>query len=294
MPAHASFLHHVSAVVSRSIMLRALMMTTITVALNGVMARAQQSAESLAAAAQNPVAAMYSLSLENSAYFNVGPYHDKTANALDIQPVLPFTVGNWNIISRTIAPLVYRPSLSTGVPGVRMDSLLSNSHFGLGDIDQTVYFSPANAQSLIWGVGPSVSLPTATTKSLGTGKFNVGPAAVALVMPTPWVIGVLGRQLWSVAGQNYRQDVRQLMLQPFANYNFGTGWYLASSPVITSNWNASSRNRWTIPIGGGIGKIFKIGSQAMNAQIQAFDYPIRPTGGPQWAIRFQIQFLFPR
>src|SRR6478735_6509013 len=75
---------------------------------------AQQSTEDLAAAAQNPVAAMYSLPFQNNVYGGAGPSHNATANVLNIQPVLPFTVGEWNIISRTIAPLVYLPSLTTG------------------------------------------------------------------------------------------------------------------------------------------------------------------------------------
>jgi hypothetical protein len=56
----------------------------------------------------------------------------------------------------------------------------------------------------------------------------------------------------------------------------------------------SESNRWTVPVGGGVGKIFHICSQPMNASLQAFDYPIRTSPGPSWALRFQVQFLFPR
>jgi hypothetical protein len=108
-------------------------------------ANAQQSEADLAAAAQNPVAAMYSLPLQNNTYLGAGPNHDKTANVLNIQPVLPFTVGDWNIISRTILPLIYLPGLTTGLPEETTDSGLMSSRFGLGDINQTIYFSPAAA-----------------------------------------------------------------------------------------------------------------------------------------------------
>ena len=255
---------------------------------------AQQSEAALAAAAQNPVAAMYSLPLQNNTYLGAGPNHDKTANILNIQPVLPFTVGDWNIISRTIIPLAHLPGLSSDLPDGTPAGGLGSSQFGLGDINQTVYFSPAASQGLIWGVGPSINLPTATSKSLGSGKVSIGPGAVALTMPTPWVVGVLARQLWSVAGPPDRSNVSQLLLQPFVNYNLSDGWYLVSSPVITADWNQNPSNRWTVPVGGGAGKIFKVGGQPMNAQVQAFDYVEKPTGGPQWAIRFQLQFLFPR
>jgi hypothetical protein len=211
--------------------------------------RAQQSTQDLAAAAQNPVAAMYSFPFQNNIYGGGGPNHASTANVLNIQPVIPFTVGDWNIISRTIAPLIYLPSLSTGPSEITEQSLFSGSNFGLGDINQTFYFSPAKADRLIWGVGPSFNLPTATSTPLGSAKFSMGPAAVALIMPKPWVIGTLARQLWSVAGPSNLADVSQLLLQPFVNYNMKKGWYLVSSPIITANWLASS-NKWALPIGG--------------------------------------------
>lgn len=81
-----------------ALVLAAMLVLTIDV---GVCA--QQSTEELAAAAQNPIAAMYSLPFQNNIYGGAGPRHDATANVLNIQPVIPITVGDWNIISRTIA-----------------------------------------------------------------------------------------------------------------------------------------------------------------------------------------------
>ena len=256
-------------------------------------ARAQQSTQDLAEAAQNPVAAMYSLPFQNNIYGGVGPSHDATGNVLNIQPVIPITLGDWNIISRTIAPLIYQPSLAT-LPSESFElGQFSSSHFGLGDINQSFFFSPANAERLIWGIGPTFNLPTATASALGSAKFSMGPAAVALLIPRPWLIGVLVHQLWSVADASNRPDVSQFLMQPFVNYNMEEGWYLVSSPIITANWEAPS-NKWAFPIGGGFGKIFKIGEQPMNFNLQAFDYVKSPMGGPRWAVRAQLQFLFPR
>jgi hypothetical protein len=137
-----------------------------------------------------------------------------------------------------------------------------------------------------------VTLPTATQNILGPRTLSMGPGAVGLVMPKPWVIGVLARQLWAVAGPS--QNVNQTLLQPFVNYNFPDGWYLVSSPIMTANWSAPSSQRWSIPLGGGVGKIFKIGDQPMNASLQSFDYVAHPSLAPRWAIRFQVQLLFPR
>jgi hypothetical protein len=167
--------------------------------------RAQQSIEALATAAQNPVAAMISLPFQNNTFFDAGPNHDKTANVLNIQPVLPFNIGDWNIISRTIAPMIALPSLTAGALGDAIAGApSSNDPFGLGDINQTFYFSPAASTEFIWGVGPSVTLPTATSHFLGPRTLSMGPGAVGLVTPKPWVIGALGRQLWAVAAPTKR------------------------------------------------------------------------------------------
>jgi hypothetical protein len=246
---------------------------------------------------------MYSLPFQNNTYFGAGPNHDKTLNVLNIQPVLPFTVGDWNIISRTIAPVIYVPSISRNIGQTSLDESTAApsagpagipSTFGLGDINQTFYLSPAAPSEFIWGVGPSITLPTATSDIIGSGKLSLGPAAVGLVMPKPWVFGMLARQLFSVAGPVGRTDVNQTLLQPFVNYNLSDGWYLASSPIITANWSAASSQRWSVPIGGGVGKLFRIGGQPMNASLQAFDYVEHPNFAPRVAIRFQVQFLFPR
>jgi hypothetical protein len=263
----------------------------------------EASTQALAAAAQNPVAAMYSLPLQNNTYFGAGPNHDKTYDVLNIQPVLPFTVGDWNIISRTIAPLIYVPTVRTGLGTAALGEDTTSASagpagipetFGLGDINQTFYFSPAAPGQFIWGAGPSFDLPTATEHFIGSGKLSIGPAVVGAVMPNPWVIALLTRQLFSVAGPSGRTDVNQTLLQPSVNYNLPGGWYLTSSPVITANWSADSSQRWNVPIGGGVGKIFKIGDQPINTSLQAYDYVEHPSLAPRWAFRFQVQFLFPR
>ena len=253
-----------------------------------------QESNDLAKAAQNPVAAMISLPFQNNTLFGVGPNDDGVANVLNVQPVIPVTVGGWNLINRTIAPITYLSDLSSGLPELPADPQGNGSSFGLGDINHSVYISPATSGPVIWGVGPSITLPTATERSLGSGKWSAGPAAVALVTPGNWVAGSLVRQLWSFAGDGDRKDVNQLLIQPFVNYNMDDGWYLVSSPIITADWKARDGDRWTVPLGGGAGRIFTIGTQPVNAQMQAFYNVARPDFGADWSIRFQLQFLFPK
>jgi hypothetical protein len=137
--------------------------------LHGPVAAAQQSDADLAAAAQNPVAATYSLPFQNNIFGGAGPTHNAVGNALNIQPVLPFTFGNWNVISRTIAPLIYVPGL---VPGLADNAGVpsgTGSVFGLGDINQTFYVSPAAASSGL--VSPGI-LAAAGLGDAGPGAWH--------------------------------------------------------------------------------------------------------------------------
>ena len=113
-------------------------------------------------------------------------------------------------------------------------------------------------------------------------------------MNGPWVYGALFNNIWSVGGDDDRADVNQMLLQPFVNYNMADGWYLVSAPVITANWEADSDNTWTVPLGGGIGKIFKVGKQPLNASIQGYYNVEKPRMGADWTLRAQLQFLFPK
>ena len=129
---------------------------------------------------------------------------------------------------------------------------------------------------------------------LGTGKFGLGPSAVLVYSDGPWVVGVLANNLWSVAGNDSRADVNSMLVQYFVNYNFGGGWYLSSAPIITANWKAPSNNAWVVPIGGGGGRVFKIGDQAVNLGIQAYYNVERPDNTADWQLRVQLTLLFPQ
>jgi hypothetical protein len=129
---------------------------------------------------------------------------------------------------------------------------------------------------------------------LGTDQWSAGPSAVALTIRGPWVVGALANNLWSYAGEDDREGVNQFLLQYFINYNLPQGWYISSAPIVTANWKADSGNTWTVPFGGGVGKIFRIGKQPMNAQVQAFYNAVKPDNGPDWTLRLQLQFLFPK
>ena len=243
----------------------------------------EPDAEALAKAAQNPVANMISVPFQNNFNFGIGP-EDVTQYILNVQPVIPISLNeDWNLITRTIIPIINQPSPA---PGISPAS-------GLGDINPSFFFSPAKPGKLIWGVGPTLTLPTATDSLLGNGMWTAGPAVVALTIQGHWVIGALANQQWSFAGWG-DEDVSALLIQPFINYNLPGGWYLSSSPILTANWKESAKEAWVIPVGGGVGKIVHLGKLPLNCQLDAY-YNVRtPTDGPEWQLRAQVQLLFPK
>jgi hypothetical protein len=265
-------------------MLRTVLISICLTALALDHSNAQEASE-LSQLVQNPIAKVISIPFQSNLTFGVGPNSDPQ-EILDIEPVLPFRIGDdWNVITRTIIPLVYEPELA---PGVAQTG-------GLGDVSLALYFSPSRtSKSLIWGVGPAFTFDSATSTVLGQGKFSTGVSVVALTIEGPWLGGALVTQVTSVAGDSHRKDVNQLLVQPFINYNFSRGWYLTSSPIITANWEAAGSQQWTVPVGGGGGRTFRVGKQALNAYIQAFDNVVRPHEAGNWTLRLQFQLLFPR
>jgi hypothetical protein len=186
------------------------------------------------------------------------------------------------MISRTIIPVMSQPS-----------PIFDSNTNGIGDITQSLFFSPAHPGALIWGAGPVFTIPSATDAILGTGRVLLGPTAVFLVTPGHLVMGVLLNNQWSVGGDPLRPSVNAFLAQPFINYNLPHGWYLTSSPLITANWLAASDQRWLVPIGGGFGRIFRIGDQPVSANIAGYYNVVHPTLAPNWQLRAELSLLFP-
>ncbi len=248
--------------------------------------------EDLRAKTQNPIGAMITVPIKMTFDFGAP---DGGAYFLNIQPVITITVGDLNLINRTIIPAVVSvEGFIAGTPGIPEGERGGGGATGFGDINHSVFFSPAKPGKVIWGLGPSINFPTASDDQLGSGKWSAGPTGVILTQPKPWTLGVLARQLNSFAGSSMRTSVNQFLLEPFVNYNLQKGWYLITDMVLTANWNADPGQRWTVPLGGGIGKLFKIEKQAMNARVEAYYNVERPDAAPDWSLSLTLQFLFPK
>lgn len=242
-----------------------------------------QGIESLAKQSQNPIANLISLPFQNNANFNVGRL-DNDQNILNIQPIIPFKLTyDWSLVTRWILPIVYQPALFQG----------DDTNLGLGDFNPTFFLNANLSPNLMAGIGPTFLLPTRTDHRLGPDKWGTGPSAAIAWTPGKWVIGAIANNIWSFAGSS-KDRVNQFLLQYFVNYNMGNGWFLVSAPIITTDWTRDSGDQWTTPLGGGVGRVFNIGPQPMSMSLQAYYNVIRPEGGPNWQLRFQVQLLFPQ
>lgn len=238
-------------------------------------AQGQEVDSDLANKIQNPVADLISLPFQNNTDFG-----EHNTNTLNIQPVLPFKMSkNWNLIARTIIPIV---SAYDGFDRAN----------GIGNITLSTFLTPAKPKKMIWGVGPTFMFPAIENK-VGYEKLGIAPSAVAMYQNNGWTLGCLAQNFWGVAGPSAAADLNLFYTQIFVTKNLSKGWYVNSAPIITANWEANQDHRWTVPLGAGVGKLFTIGKLPINAQIGGYKYLEHP-GDADWQLRTQITLLFPK
>jgi len=250
--------------------------------LNAAPLCAETSEEELAKKTLNPVADLISLPFQFNEDYNIGP-NGAAQITLNIQPVIPISLNQeWNLILRTIVPVIYAESTA---PGVEDSS-------GLGDTTQSFFFSPKEpVQGWIIGVGPVLYYPTASHDALGAGKWGIGPTFVVLRQEFGFTYGLLANHISSFAGDSARADISATYLQPFFGYTTKTYTSLFLNTESTYNWK---NDQWTVPINLSVSQILKVGGQPLSLQLGYRYYAEAPTGGPDWGLRFTLTFLFPK
>jgi hypothetical protein len=236
----------------------------------------------------NPVSRMITLPLRYQADFLDGPYHaTKDTFELD-QAILPFRLNDdWTLITRTKIPAYAQP------PKKRGESWAS----GLGSGYTTFFLSPARGEGFYWGAGQVLSYPSATNTALGVNKWGSGPSVAffSKSSDTPWVLGAVVNNIWSFGGPPQGSDrTNSLLINPFISYHFGDGWSIGSSPNITANWLSKAGQVWTVPVGGGIAKTFRLGGQPVKLAVDSYYNAVRPQAGNEtWLLQLTLTFLFP-
>lgn len=200
--------------------------------------------------------------------------------------------SRWRIQHLDLITLASAPGGLTGGAG-NPEPVQGPRAAGLSDITHLSFYSPTPRGSILWGAGAAIGFPTATDDVLGSGKWSAGPALRLTYRKGPWNLGFVGAQRWSFAGDASRADIDQLMVRGAFRRQLGEHWYLVSAPIITANWNATSGERWLVPLGGGIGRKFNLTGRPWTASVQAYANVLRPTGAPTWSIRLTLTAIIP-
>jgi len=233
----------------------------------------------------NPVAALISVPIQANYDEDFGVDDEGAVLRINVQPVIPFSIGpDWNLISRTILPILNYDDVP--LPG--------SSEFGLGDIVQSLFFSPKapTAGGWTWGAGPVLLIPTATDEVLGSEKWGIGPTGVALRQVGPWTYGALANHIESFAGTSRRGDVSATFIQPFLAYVTPTQTSFGLNTESTYDWET---NKWSIPINVTAAQVMRFGNQLVQIGGGLRYWVTTPDAGPEdWALRLQFTFLFPR
>jgi hypothetical protein len=239
------------------------------------------TAEELAKLKQNPVSGLRQLIYVATVSPDV-PDSDDSLGVHSLQLVWPFALNDdWRVVTYSILPLLDLP----GVAG-------QDSTTGLGDTQLNFFVSPRTLGNFVWGAGTNVLLPTHSEPELGSDRVGLGPACILFYAKDAWSAGAVLQNTWSMGGSGV-DKVNLFGAQYLFNYNLNDGWFLYSNAVITADWEAASDNRWTVPIGGGVGKIFNIWEQPVMASFQLLSYVEKPEYSPDWACDFQFALLFP-
>ena len=235
--------------------------------------------QELAISAHNPFQDFVKVPIQSTTGFQIGRDH-KVGDAVNIEPLLPFSLNaDWDLFARPSLTVAYSPT--------------PHEQSGLEDVQTSFFLSPAKNTRWVWGAGPIIQFPTASSSELGTGRWSAGPTAALVYSGGAWSNYILAYHLMSFAGNRERGSVNQTYIEPEISYNFESGWYVQCDPDITYDWTADAGNAWIIPMGADIGKAFKMGSQDLSLQVGAYDLLKRPEGAPQWILRVSVTFLFP-
>jgi len=263
---------------------RASKLLAVTCAVFGLTTAQAQTDEAaeLAKKLANPVASLVSVPFQLNYDENFGADDEGSKTVLNIQPVAPLELNDkWNLITRTIVPLVSAHDVPPG-----------SSEAGLGDIVQSLFFSPKEEiGGWIVAVGPVFMYASASDATLGGEKWGAGPTALVLQQKGSWTYGMLTNHIESFAGTDSRADVSATFVQPFLTYVTQTKTTLALNTESTYDWESE---QWSVPVHATVSQLLKAGPHIFQVTLGVRYWADSPPNGPEGlGFRAAVTFLFP-
>ncbi len=208
---------------------------------------AAKDSKSDEAQANNPLANFVAFNIQNYYVSSLSELDDQNANTFFLRYAQPF--GKW----------LMRASL----PVSRVPTGTSTTTSGLGDLNANFfYLIDTGNPAVSFGVGPQITLPTASEDETGTDKTQAGVSIVYFSAKSRFFQwgGLLTWQT-DVGGSGRAPDTEFLAVQPFYLFQLGKGLYLRGAPIWAFNLEA---NDYHVPIGLGLGKVVKQGDTVYN------------------------------
>jgi hypothetical protein len=204
-------------------------------------------------------------------------------------------LGCWEMENRTVLNVADLPStikLGPTNPGSQPTTVGVRAS-GFGDVLSGFFFGRKDAhEDYHLRIGPVWTFPTATDDILGSNQWTVGPGVHYSTEIGRLTAGFFLWQSWGFAVQDGAKRINQLFGKPFLIYEMTEKWHLVYIPLGMSHSWGSSKQSWTVPIGGGVRRLFSFCGQDMGFQAQLFDYVARKKYDPEWEFRMTIEFLF--
>lgn len=235
---------------------------------------------------ENPLSRFWSLIIQENLSFNSGDAISGTevSNVLNFQPSLPVPVGESRmLLVRPVFPLVTTPVFDESGEKTTTET-------GFGDINVFSLYGPDKKDGLIWGAGLTFVFPTASSRNLGSGKYQMGPALMALSITKKWTLGTIIQHWNAIGGSSDRPDVAKTDIQYILRKQIqGKGMSIGMGPNISVDWTAESGNKVTLPIGLGVTKTVRWGKTPWKLRFEPQYSIIKPEDyGSTWNIRIQI------
>jgi hypothetical protein len=198
----------------------------------------------------NPLTTMIMVPIQYEYNENIGPDDDGTRSTINLQPIVPFELNeDWNLITRTILPIIEQENIFPG----------AGTQSGLGDITESLFFSPTEATASGWiqGLGPVFQIDSATDDFLGLDEHGLGLSYIALKVNGPKTYGFLTNQIYSVEG-HVGDTYSNMFFQPFFDYTTEGAMTIELTSESNYNWNAEE---WSIPVTLTASQFYMVGDQ---------------------------------